>query len=752
MNMLELTKAKLDEYNALSPGLNTYTQKIINAIPYTTVHPRMKAVIAVSQLTTFAAQFRRNVILWDDTSVPVNAISFVITGSGGGKDSSVKAARKCFSSGYTLIDATRKQQAIQQAIKAAENAGEDQANEFDVYKNYLLPVPPIDIQPTTGPGLIQHINDISKLDISSGFLYSGEFSDELAYNQDMMEDIKIISEIYDTGDKEMKYTKGAEHRSEAIEGQPINALLVGSPGHLLYDPVTRKKFDVAYMSKLARRSSLCYVPEQIPEPYFDSIDAMLEYEEKIEVAAKQAREAMKDEILDITKANLKKAQHHLSVNEEVFKLFKTYKRYNSDLADTYHNQNSTYVLIRRHLQWKAIKLATAYAIMRKKDVVEAEDYVDAIRFCELLDKDMETFEYDLNKSGHERFSDYIRNEVTPDGIATMSAHDIKKQGFISTVSKAKLQELVTLCSGYDTTGVYSVENEGATIRYEVIIKTDVLGISYKPIDNTALNAALSRGATTEEIRKLKHDISLTTAYGYETDDTTFPKLERVLQGDYAYSPFKFRNGVRGKDNIMGGTKWLVLDIDDSPISATEAHFMLSDINHHVALSSNAANDYKFRVLIELDSYVDLDSITWKYFYQAVAHDLALNVDVLPQSQIFFSYAGRPILSVTDSSPLEAREYIIAAKERAASTPVAKPVTSTQKQSLLADPLETFSYCFEATPGTGSRSMIRLAYHAKDLGCTLDEVKSLLDEVQDYWQFPMEEQRYQGIVNQVTRMF
>ncbi len=88
--------------------------------------------------------------------------------------------------------------------------------------------------PTTGPGLIQHINDIAALNLSAGFLYSGEFSDELAYNPDMMENIKILSETYDLGSKEAKYTKGIEHRSGSIDGQPVSALFVGSPGHILY--------------------------------------------------------------------------------------------------------------------------------------------------------------------------------------------------------------------------------------------------------------------------------------------------------------------------------------------------------------------------------------------------------------------------------------------------------------------------------------------------------------------------------------
>jgi hypothetical protein len=124
--------------------------------------------------------------------------------------------------------------------------------------------------PTTGPGLIQHINDIGDIGLGAGFMYSGEFSDELAYNQDMVENIKTLSEIYDTGDKEVKYTKSVEFRSKAITGQPVSALFVGSPGHILYDEATKKKFHIAFMSKLARRSWFCYAPDKIDEQVFDN--------------------------------------------------------------------------------------------------------------------------------------------------------------------------------------------------------------------------------------------------------------------------------------------------------------------------------------------------------------------------------------------------------------------------------------------------------------------------------------------------
>lgn len=757
MTMLDHTRAVLDQQQAFTPLLNPHLQNIVNAVPYTTVSLPMKSVIAATQLTSFASHFRRNILLWDGTEVPLNAISFVVTGSGGGKDSSVNAARKCFSDSIDTILTHRRQAEVQRAIKRAVAEGEDEsaAQAEEIYRKYMRPLPPIDIAPTTGPGLIQHINDIGDLGLTTGLLYSGEFSDELAYNQDIMENIKILSETYDLGNKEAKYTKGVEHRSKSIQSQAVSALFVGSPGHILYDEATKKKFHIAFMSKLARRSWFCYAPERIPEVDFldqpDPIEAMLAYREDLDNQALAARKAMSASVESVTKFGLSTAGKPIGVSADVRKLFEVYKRYNSDLADTLPNQDSTSALIRRHLQWKCLKLAGAFAIFDKSDDIEAGHYIDAIRFAEMYSTDMERFEYDLNKAPHERFSDYIRTLVQIDGRAVINVHDLKKNNFISTVSTSKLQELVHLCTGYDASGIYSIINEGGAISYEPIIKTESIHISYKPIHTAELNRAIAAGDS-DATRAAKHAISVTTAYGFETATTTFTDLANLLEGDFAYSPFHFRNGVRSKDNVMGGAKFCVFDIDDSLISASEAHFLLADLNHHIALSSDPNNEYKFRVLLELDTFVDLSPIAWKAFCANVAEDLGLRIDPLPQSQIFFSYADRPVMSVTDAAPLVTRPYIIAAKEREVSKEIRQSTfTPAQKAVLLADPLNTFVYAFESPLGAGSRNIYRMMQHAKDLGASTDQIIQLIRDVNDYWEAPMPPDRLDKLIQQAQRL-
>jgi len=569
----------------------------------------------------------------------------------------------------------------------------------------------------------------------------------------MLDNIKILSEVYDTGDKEMKYTKGVEYRSKAITSQPVSALFVGSPGYILYDEATRKKFHIAFMSKLARRSWFCYTPKKLQKPIFESIDELYDYEEALELKAKQAREAMKADINAITEYGLKTANTHLSVGQDVFRLYKTYQRYNVDTADSMSNLDSTSALIRRHLQWKALKLAGAFAVFDKSDSISVQNYVDAINLCELLSKDMELFEHDLNKANHERFSDYIQTQVQADGKAIINIHDIKKKNFIASTSNTKLKELVSLCRAYDTSGIYSLINDDTAILYEKIIKSDTISISYKKVNTTPIVEA-SLSSNKDALDRAKHLAAKQAVSGFETGETTFKDLDALLRGQFAYTPFKLKDGIRGKDHIVGGTKWVVFDIDKSLITAEEAHFMLSDINHYIALGSNPNNQFKFRILLELDSNVELNAREWRYFILEIAKDLALDIDELPQSQIFFSYGHSNLLSVTDASPLAAHKYITLAKDRATVTETTKKLTTAQQQLKLDDPLGTFDYCFECPLNKpGSRAMYRMVMEAKnDYNASKEQVVDLLNQVQAYWEQPLPEHRFNALLNQVERLY
>lgn len=225
-------------------------------------------------------------------------------------------------------------------------------------------------------------------------------------------------------------------------------------------------------------------------------------------------------------------------------------------------------------------------------------------------------------------------------------------------------------------------------------------------------------------------------------EVEFEELVDLLSNNAIYSNYQFKHGKRGKDNIVGGTSFIVLDIDDSNITDTEAHFLLSDLNHIIARTSDPDNVFKFRILLELDSVLNIDAIQYPYFIESVANELGLVSDRLPQSQIYYSYADREILSVLDGDKLDIKPHLVNSAEQVNSKPVKpKKLTNAQQKDALENKMTTFEYAFNCPEnGGGSRALYKAGKHAIDLGASPSYVESLLREINSFWSNPMEESR------------
>lgn len=544
--------------------------------------------------------------------------------------------------------------------------------------------------------------------------------------------MKYMSEVYDTGSKEVKLIGDKSEQLKPLVSLPVSALFMGAQEPILYDNAVKQRFKKEFNSKLARRSFFCFVPDELPEPNYESVTAMIEAEEELEDKAIAVRNQVNSGVQAITEAYLPLVGEPLPVSADVRKLFIIYKAYNKRLSQSMSKAYPLSALVRAHLQWKALKLSGALALFNQHEQIELSDYVEAINFCEVLDKDMALFESEFVKGKHELFCSFMRAKAD-DGKATISLHILQKMGYITApVTKAKLTELVQLSNSFDNNATYKLCGDG--ICYEELIREAEPHISFLPVSGS------------KEVRAKQCSQNFTYA------PTTFADLATMLQGDFAYSPFEFVDGKRSKANLRGGTNWIVLDIDTSLITASECHSILQDINHHIALTSDPDNDFKFRVLLELDSIVSLSPEAWPYFIQSIADSLQLQADRLPQSQIYFSYAGRPVYSVTDQSPLDVKDHILMAESAVASKPKpTKPPTKAEAAALLSDPMGTFSPAYNAEHGEGSRKLIWAAHRAHELGMDNDNIIDLIHDINNYWTHPMDPVRLENtIISQIRR--
>lgn len=732
--MLQMLKEALDKQDVFNGKILPLLERLIDTIPVDTIPYRMKLTLAVSELMLYVSHLRRNIDHWNGSSIPINSITFCIAKSGASKDSSIKAVRKCFKEGYSIIEEQRKEFAKEKAIQLAKEDKKQDASKWSVYKDYYISPNPLFVAPSTVEGFIQHLNDIEESGIGGGFIYSGEVGSELANSSILVENIKLLSELYDEGTKEVKVLKSRENQSKEISGLPVSALLVGSQDNILLDESIKKRFKTEFSSKLARRTFFNYSMEDIKPVVYKSVEDMLAAEIAAESKALEARKEISDYIVEVTNYHEDVIGEPVGVTDEVRDLFMLYKRYNAEVAEGITNQYPIAKLTRTHLQWKALKLAGAIAVISGQNEVTLEDYIYAINFVELLDEDMVKFETELIKEPYEMFCSYMKS-IEEDGKAYIGLHMLRKLGYIPMkgTPSTKMKELVHLATSYDPEAVYTLAEEG--IHYSKQILTDKLTMS----------CVVAEG--TKDQRKKQ------CATGYEVYELEFADLSDMLEQDLAYTPFKFDKGIRGKDHIYGGCKWVVLDIDTSGITDEEAHFLLSDINHHIARTSDPDNAFKFRVLLELDAEVDIESRQWRFFINDIANELGLKADLLPKSSIYFSFSGRNILSVTDQEPVETRTFIVSSAEKVLENNNSsnKQYTARQKSVLLDDPMTTFAPAYEAVSGEGSRKMIWAARYAMELGADKSYILDLVKEINDYWVVPLKEERFQNtIISQIER--
>ena len=723
---LDLLKNELDRLNAFSTPLPKFLLDLVDTIPNNRIDSKMKLTIVISEVILFASQFRRNILHWNNSLIPINAITFCISTSGTGKDSSINAMRKNFKSGYDEINHIRIEKAKDLAKSIARSKNLMNPEDPNVYEKFYDKPMPLFVAPSTNEGYIQYLNGLDSAGIGAGYLFSGEFGGELLTSSTIIQNLQLLAELYDEGKKEVKVLKDRDRQSQEIKNLPVSALFMGSPENILFDESVKKKFKTEFTTKLARRSFFNFNFFDLEEPIYNNVQELLNAEIKMEDYAKELNIFFDDAFKQVATIQIPNIGKPITVTPEARKLVILYKKYNAEVASRVNRQYPITNLVMMHLYWKALKLSGALALIQGRDEITAQDYKQAIGFTELLNEDMKNFEMELVKEPYELFASFCQS-ILQDNKCYIDVHTLKKMGYISnsTNISLKLKELATLASAYDTTGVYKVTDNG--IEYTKLVKTNVSGISYLECSGD------------------KEDRKVICSKNFKFAEIEFEHLGEMLKGDYAYSPFKFKDGIRSKKTIEGGIKWIALDIDQSDYTDEMIHEILADFNHHIARTSDPNNANKFRVLLELDSVVDLGDKEYKAFIASISSYLGLKADLLPKSQIYFSYADRNVLSVTDKYPLETREHIMRAYDSSNKTiqPEISKYSTEQKKALLADPLGTFHYAYEARNGEGSLCLFRAAKHAKELGASMDEVIDLVKDINNYWESPMPESRLEN---------
>jgi hypothetical protein len=720
------TKELLEQYvqtrtNVLGPfpdiiqkGINT----IAGEVPF-----NLKVAITLSELITFSSHLRKPIKLYDGTLVPTNAIVFALSASGTSKDRSLNTIRKSLSTAYEHLEESRKDFAREKAENIALLEGDVVEN----WQKYYKAPKPLQAGLGTVEGLLHHFADIGSNPIGGGSIMSSEIGSELQSNNAMTDIIKAISIAYDLGNIPAKIVKTSENQTDTIRSLPVNALFFGSQEAILFNNDIKNRFKLVFNTQLARRSIFTFTPEPPQKLQIDSIDELYELREKERKRVLKAQKAL-NELTENLVQNTN--QNPLTISQEANKLFDVYLELNGILSDEMSPKYPISKLSRKHKQWLALKLAGTYAILHGYEEISEKTYAYAINTVEMLASDMQVFEQELVKEPYEQLVDMCRFSAD-EGKHFISLHELRKMSYIAGMgpSKSKVAELCKLANSYDQEGKYEIQDGG--ILYKEIIKTDEVKVSAK-IFNSSLKG-----------KALKDYMSRNSAEGYELYDTDFAELGDLLRENACYSSFEFTGGIRHKDNLVPRTKFIVLDVDKSCLTDEEAHFLLEEYNHFIARTSDPDNAFKFRILLEFDAIVEVNEQIWKALVEEIGLEFGLVIDILPQSQIFLSFAERNILSQLEGKTLQTKFLLERAEERVRNKP--KPVVTLpnkEKELRLMDARETFSFAFEAEKGERSTLMYRALAYAIDLGADAEYITKLAHEINDYWFDKLDEERLQ----------
>lgn len=668
---LQLMKEKLDGANMFNGELNPLSLKLSEVLS-ADLPQTMSLTIANFTMATFVNHFNVRFEYSEGNYVPCNMIAFILAKSGAQKTSSVMTARSAFDRGCGVINAIR----TEKEKERAENAvGEDAE---------IRPIAPLTNSLSTLEGMVQRLNDFKREGIGMPSLFVDEVSTAFQTNQDIIQNIQLISELFDSGNFESKAVKDRTKQSEPVYGMGMSGLFIGSEHGILEDPKILQDVETELISKLARRVCFDYpVFEDEEDTVDDDVDADAILDELDD--DEDRRDAIKAEINDLSHRLANDLCDNdiniIDLPKDVKRMYKAYKIYCNEVAKLRAGLVKTKdeksdgeilepeILEQFHRHWKALKLAGMYCAIDGRSKIELQDLREGISFVEMVAYGLGKFLKKANRQTYEVLLDHFLEGGKP-----LSIHDMIKKGWIKKA--VHIKDLIILANS-KAGGTALIEQVDDKVIYTEMEETqeDKYFMSYKEVPELRLQHFLDEGHEYEEAKKMAKDERVPfITDGYIYKETSFDKLANLLRNNLAYAPYRFMTkeegakyneklfsnpklGIRGKENIIGGANFIVLDVDNAGITINEAYDFLCDYKFHMARTSDENNPYKFRVILPLDVVLTVDKTKYRKFMAKVSEYVGIKIDVLPQSQISYGFEGREVMTNDDGDLFPASEML-----------------------------------------------------------------------------------------------
>lgn len=553
-------------------------------------------------LAKMAGNMRANINTKDRGDIPVNIYVLGLATSGFGKGHSVNIIENEFMKGFktrfmedTFPMIAEKHLNEIANLRAGRNGSEVEEEYEKVAGEYKRAGAfPFTFDSGTAPAVKQLRHKLLLSDCGAINLQIDEIGSNLIATTEVL---TLFLELYDQGIVKQKLTKNTaeNQRSEEVDGKtPTNMLLFGTPSKLLDGGPTEDQFYSFLDTGYARRCLFGFGQQDRKAFNTQSAEEIYSRLTQPTNGVAVAKWANKFHRL----ADPAMYGWRLEVKDEVGIQLLRYKIECEKAADLMPDHDEIRKAELSHRYFKALKFAGALAFVDESTEIEMEHLMQAILLVEECGVAFQTI---LNREKTyvklARYIAQVENEVTHADL--MEALPFYKS------SNSARNEMMTLATAWG----YK--------KHIIIKKSFVDGIEFY------------KGETLKEtdLNEILISYSDNWAYDYQLERVPFDQLHVLTQADNQHwANHGFKMGHRAEENVIKGFNMIVIDVDGGT-SVETAHELLKDYKFMTYTTKRSTEeDNRFRLMIPINYYLELDADEYKEFMAGVVGWLPFAVD------------------------------------------------------------------------------------------------------------------------------
>ena len=553
-------------------------------------------------LAKMASSMRATIVTKDRGEIPVNIYAIALATSGFGKGYSVNVVETEFLKGFKkrfmedTFPIIAEKHLWEIANDRAARNGTDQQEEFEKVEGEFKRAGaiPFTFDSGTPPAVKQLRHKLMMANCGAINLQIDEIGSNLMGSTDVL---TLFLELYDQGLVKQKLTKNtAENtRGEELDGKtPTNMLLFGTPSKLLDGGQTEDQFydmlDTGYARRClfgigqhSRKAHNTQTPEEI-------------YANLTQPANSAAIDKWATKFHRLADASM--YGWRMQVEDDVGIALLTYKIECEKAADQMADHEEIRKAEISHRYFRALKLAGAFAFVDESIEVEMEHLKQAIL---LVEESGAAFQSILNREKtYVKLAKYIADV----GTEVTHADLLEALPFYKSGNAAR-NEMMTLATAWG----YK--------KHIIIKKTFTDGIEF------------FKGETLKETDLNEMVISYSDhwAYNYMCEKVPFDQLHVLTQtSGMHWANHHFKGGHRAEENVFVGFNMIVIDVDGG-ITLDTVHELMKEYKFMTYTTKRHSDkENRFRLIIPMNYYLELDSSEYKEFMNTVMAWLPFKTD------------------------------------------------------------------------------------------------------------------------------